>query len=449
MTEMKKILVIGSGAREHAMVCALSRSSHTVAVYCFSSSVNPGIRDLVHGYEVGDILDVDGVVTFATVHAIDMVVVGPEAPLEKGIADALELAGVVTIGPKRRLAQLETSKGFTRQLLEAYQIPGNPMFQRFSSLEGVEALLRTWDQNYVIKSDGLMGGKGVKVYGDHLFTLEESLFYCQELLRNGYDFVIEEKVVGQEFSLISFCDGGHLVHTPIIQDHKRAFDNDQGPNTGGMGTYTDAHHLLPFISAEDVRQAQAINEQVIGALYHKYGHPYKGFLYGGFMATAQGVKLIEYNVRLGDPEAMNLLTLLETDFVDVLQAIVEGTLTHVDVRFAHQATVCKYLVPKGYPDNPLKAEEVHIGEVSKGVPVFLGAVDIKNDVMIATGSRTLAVVGMAPTIGEAERIAQAEIEKIPGNFTYRQDIGTMQLINVRIDHMNSLRGENTYKKLEG
>ena len=445
----KNILIIGSGAREHALVATLARSKRDIALYCFAPSVNPAIEKLVCDYGKGDILDVPSVVNYAKKHHITMVVVGPEAPLEKGIADALWDNGIATIGPKQDLAQLETSKGFTRQLLTDYNIDGNPFYQHFASMDGVEDTLKNWQDKHVIKADGLMGGKGVKVCGDHLFSLDDSMQYCRELIDGGGQFVVEEKIVGQEFSLISFCDGKTLIHMPAVQDHKRAFEGDTGPNTGGMGTYSDANHSLPFISDSDIKQAQAINEKVARAVGQKYNDAYKGILYGGFMATAEGVKLIEYNARFGDPEAMNLLTLLQTDFVDIFDAMVNGTLDTLQVDFAKKATVCKYVVPDGYPDSPRKGDVVDMGGLSPDVPVFLGAVDVQNGALIATGSRTLAVVGIAHSITDAEKIAQAEVDKIKGAFFHRKDIGTADLINVRIDHMNDLRGAGTYAPLKG
>ena len=445
----KNILVIGSGAREHALVETLAKSKEEIALYCFSSSVNPAIKKLVCDYGIGDILDVGSVLKYAKNNQITTVVVGPEAPLEKGIADALWDNGIPTIGPKKDLAQLETSKGFTRQLLTDYKIDGNPFYQKFDSMDGVEEVLQHWQDKHVIKADGLMGGKGVKVCGDHLFTLDDSMQYCKELIDGGGQFVIEEKIVGQEFSLISFCDGTNLIHMPAVQDHKRAFDGDTGPNTGGMGTYSDVGHSLPFISDDDIKQAQLMNEQVAHAVGQKYNDAYKGILYGGFMATATGVKLIEYNARFGDPEAMNLLTLLQTDLVTIFDAMIGGTLNTVNVNFANKATVCKYVVPNGYPDSPRKGDAVDMDGLSPDVPVFLGAVDMQDGNLIATGSRTLAIVGVADSIVDAEKIAQGEVEKITGAFFHRKDIGTADLINVRIDHMNELRGAGTYAPLKG
>jgi phosphoribosylamine--glycine ligase len=325
-------------------------------------------------------------------------------------------------------------------LLAKYKIPGNPFYQRFNSLEGVEEMLARYAGRHVIKDDGLAGGKGVKVCGDHLQSLEDSLAFCRELVEQGHPFVIEDKLEGEEFSLLSFCDGATLRHMPAVQDHKRAYEGDLGPNTGGMGTYTDADHGLPFLLQGDVDAAESMNEQVAAALAAECGAPYQGILYGGFMATAEGVRLIEYNARFGDPECLNLLTLLETDFVAVCRAIADRTLDALPVNFASKASVCKYIVPEGYPDAPRSGDAVEIpAELPQGVALFLGAVDEREGQLIATGSRTAAVVATAPTISQAEALCEQVIRKIPGRFFHRTDIGTAELIARRVEHMHSLR----------
>jgi phosphoribosylamine--glycine ligase len=325
-------------------------------------------------------------------------------------------------------------------LLEQNGIEGNPFFRRFETMDGVEEVLVRWAGRHVIKDDGLAAGKGVKVCGDHLLTFEDSIAFCRELIGVGHRFVIEEKIEGEEFSLMSFCDGVTLRHMPAVQDHKRAFDCDRGPNTGGMGTYSDADHQLPFLSDADIVAAWSINERVAKALAEQCGGPYKGVLYGGFMATADGVKLIEYNARFGDPECLNLLTLLETDFVAICRGIVDGTLAQVDVRFAGEASVCKYVVPEGYPDAPRRGDVVVLPEVMpEGVELFLSAVDVKDGDLVATGSRTVAVVATGARIGEAEALCERVVREIPGPFFHRADIGTATAIERRVEHMKAVR----------
>jgi len=434
-----RILIIGSGAREHAITRACKRSPQNPELFCLGSSVNPGIKKLCTGYSIGKIADPNAVLEYAHANNIELIFVGPEAPLATGVADILWRNNIPCVGPKQKLAQLETSKGFTRDLQVEYKIPGAPKFKRLTDLDDAENFLHELGEgNYVIKADGLMGGKGVKVAGDHLHSFDEALAYCQELASVGSPFVIEEKLIGQEFSLMSFCDGVHLAHTPAVQDHKRAFEGDLGPNTGGMGSYSDTNHSLPFLSGDDIAAAQTINEATAKALYTKCGEAYKGVLYGGFMITKNGVKLIEYNARLADPESMNILAILESDFVTLCQAIVDGNLTQDHAQFAHQATVCKYAVPEGYPDNPVKNQKIDISEVKNQEQLYLASVDERADGLYEIGSRTAAIVGIADTIYEAEKIAEEEISKIKGPLFHRKDIGTKELIEKRVEMMKNL-----------
>ncbi len=434
-----KILVVGSGAREHAIVRALDRSPQDKEIFCLASNMNPGIAELCDEILIGNFNDPEFVVSYAKETDATLAIVGPENPLAAGVADALWGAGVKTVGPKKDLAQLETSKAFTRNLLKEYDIPGGPKYQTFDTLDGVTDFLNELGENYVVKYDGLAGGKGVKVAGDHLHSHDEALAYCQELVDSDGEFVIEEKFVGEEFSLMSFCDGDNLKHMPAVQDHKRAYEGDTGPNTGGMGTYSDANHSLPFLTDNDISQALEINIQTAGAIKDKFGVGYKGILYGGFMATARGVKLIEYNARFGDPEAMNVLSLLESDFIDICIGVADGTLNQVDVQFANKATVCKYAVPEGYPDNPVKGEPIDVSKVKNLDGLFYASVDFKSTSLVEAGSRTIAIVGIADTLSDAEALAEKEVSSISGPLFHRTDIGTDEIVQKRVDHMNSLR----------
>ena len=433
------ILVIGSGAREHAIVRALDRSTQEKAISCLASNMNPGIAELCDDLTVNNINDPEFVVSYANETNTTLAIVGPENPLAAGVADALWGAGVKTVGPKKDLAQLETSKAFTRNLLKEYDIPGGPKYQTFDTLDGVTDFLNELGENYVVKYDGLAGGKGVKVAGDHLHSHDEALAYCQELVDSDGEFVIEEKFVGEEFSLMSFCDGDNLKHMPAVQDHKRAYEGDTGPNTGGMGTYSDANHSLPFLTDNDISQALEINIQTARAIKDKFGVGYKGILYGGFMATASGVKLIEYNARFGDPEAMNVLSLLKSDFIDICVGVADGTLNQVDVQFANKATVCKYAVPEGYPDSPVKGEPIDVSKVKNLDGLFYASVDFKSTSLVEAGSRTIAIVGIADTLSDAEALAEKEVSSISGPLFHRTDIGTDEIVQKRVDHMNSLR----------
>ena len=436
---MLNILVIGSGAREHAIVRSLSRSSKKKEIYCLATNYNPGIAEVCKDMAVADINDSDTVKIYAKKKKIDFAIIGPENPLANGVADALFDIGGESVGPKKDLAQIETSKSFTRNLLTEYKIPGCPKFKTFSSMEGVEEFLGELGDYYVVKYDGLAGGKGVKVAGDHLHSHDEAISYCKELIDNGGSFVIEKKLIGEEFSLMSFCDGSNLSHMPAVQDHKRAYEGDTGPNTGGMGTYSDSDHSLPFLEKCHILAAQKINQMTADALRNKFNEGYKGILYGGFIATKDGVKVIEYNARFGDPEAMNVLSILETDLIDICSAIINEELNTIDIRFNNSATVCKYAVPEGYPDDPIKNKEIDVAGVTDTEKLFYASVELKNDKLFEMGSRTVAVVGAGDTIWEAEEIAEKEISKIKGPLFHRKDIGTTELIQKKINNMHSLK----------
>lgn len=433
------ILIVGSGAREHAIARSIKKSKTPNKLFCFASNRNPGIEAISNTLEIGEIDKPLAVSNFALKHSIDLAIIGPEAPLANGVVDSLQAINIQCVGPAKDLAQIETSKSFTRDLMQKYNIPGCPEYQTFNNLTNVPKFLNTLDENYVVKFDGLMGGKGVKVSGEHLHSHAKAIEYCEQIIANSGKFVIEEKLIGEEFSLMSFCDGEHLIHMPPVQDHKRAYENDTGPNTGGMGSYNAANQSLPFLTNNDINSAKAINIATAQALKKEFGIGYKGILYGGFMVTNDGIKVIEYNARFGDPEAMNVLSLLESDFVEICLGIANTTLNECDVTFSNKATVCKYAVPEGYPDSPIKGERIDISKVENPDQLYLASVDLENNTLIESGSRTVAVVGIADTLQEAEAIAESEIKRIEGPLFHRTDIGTAELVQKRIKHMNVLK----------
>jgi phosphoribosylamine---glycine ligase len=384
----------------------------------------------------------------------DFVVVSPEAPLALGVVDHLwSRHQIPSVGPTQRLARLESSKAFTRTLLATYGIPGNPRYRVFTSADAIDTTIKAYAEElgaFVVKPDGLTGGKGVKVWGDHLHSIAEALDYCRELLSvPEARVVIEEKLDGEEFSLQSFCDGTHVVHMPLVQDHKRAYDGDTGPNTGGMGSYSCADLSLPFVSADVLAAARDINARIPDALFRETGERYKGVLFGGFMATKHGVRLLEYNARFGDPESLNVLSILETDFADICEAIIHGTLDTLPVRFRSAATVCKYIVPQGYPNKPVSGDQARVDlsnvpQESANLRIYHAAVEPasananSNDVVM-TGSRAIAFVGIADTLPEAEAITERACDAVQGKVFHRKDIGTAALVQKRIDHMHALR----------
>jgi len=287
--------------------------------------------------------------------------------------------------------------------------------------------------DFVVKPDGLTGGKGVKVFGEHLKSIEEALEYSKEVLSKHDSVIVEERLEGEEFSLQCISDGKHLEATVPVQDHKRAYEDDQGPNTGGMGSYSMEDHLLPFLKKRDVEEAEKITKKVMESLYKETGEYYIGVLYGGFILTKKGVKLLEYNARFGDPEVMNILPILKNNFADVCLDAINQELSGIE--FEKKATVCKYVVPKGYPVNPVPGK-IEIPETD--AKVYYASVDLREDGLYMTRSRAAAFVGIADNIEGAEKIAQKAVEKVKGNVFYRKDIGTKRLLRKRVEHIKSL-----------
>jgi phosphoribosylamine--glycine ligase len=372
---------------------------------------------------------------------VDFVIVGPEEPLADGIVDRFAELGIPCVGPTKTLARLESSKAFTRELVAKHGIPGNPKYRVFNSTAGLAEYLAALG-DYVVKPDGLTGGKGVKLSGAHLASIQDALAYCDELFGAGHPrVVIEEKLEGEEFSLQSFCDGTHIADMVLVQDHKRAGENDTGPNTGGMGSYSCADGSLPFLLPHHVKEASQINAAVARALFKETGQKYKGILYGGFMVGPKGIRLLEYNARFGDPETMNILSILENDLVDICEAIIEEKLHQLPITFQKSATVCKYVVPEGYPDNPKKGARLDLSGVPKesaNFRIYKSAVEERNGELVMTGSRALACVGIGDSLPEAEALAERGASSIKGPVFHRKDIGTSALIQKRIDHMEKL-----------
>ncbi len=433
-----KVLVVGTGAREHAIADCLKDDCE---LYCYMSKVNPGMSKISE-FKQGDEGEVEKVAEYAKENNIDIAFIGPEAPLEKGIVDELEKNGIKCVGPSKSAARIETDKSFMRKLFEDYDIEGSLIYKVFNNYEDLSAFLDDFEEDVVVKPVGLTGGKGVKIVGDHLKDNDEAKEYSKEVIDNAMggfaQVIIEERVIGEEFTIQAFSDGKHLAPMPAAQDHPHAFEGDTGAITGGMGSYSDSNGLLPFLKQEDYDKAVEIMENTIEAIA-KEAEPYKGILYGQFMLTADGPRLIEYNARFGDPEAMNVLPLLETPLIEICKSIVDETLD--DVEFKKQSSVCKYIVPDGYPETEHAGEIIEVDEKSIeeiGAKVFYAAVSLEDDGIHLSGSRALGVVANAETINEAEKIAEKACEYIKGNVYHRRDVGTEELVQKRVEHMEEI-----------
>lgn len=439
-------LTVGGGGREHAAVEALHRAGAEICAVM--KNANPGIIARAKEYLLVPETDVEAVCKFAAKVGAQYAFIGPEAPLEAGLVDALERQGVACAAPTAKAARIESSKTFMRELVDKYGIEGNLAFASFDNKESAVHYLETVAHEIVVKPVGLTGGKGVKVQGEHIHTIEDAAEYVGEIfsanIGGGAGVIIEEKAVGEEFTLMVFCDGRKISPMPLVQDHKRAFEGDVGPNTGGMGSYSDADHMLPFVEKDDVKQALRILRDIVDAMA-KEGCPYRGPMYGQFMLTVDGPKIIEINARFGDPEAMNVLPLLESDFADVCMRMATGNLES-DIEFSKKATVCKYVVPEGYGTAPVPGAEISVdvdGVKAAGAEVFFANVDKVDGKLVTGTSRSVGVVGIADTLEEAEKNCEKALKHVVCDRCFvRHDIGKKELIQRRIDHMERLRASH-------
>jgi phosphoribosylamine--glycine ligase len=427
-----KILVVGGGGREHAIAAALARNNET-EIFSVMGNRNPGISCLARDVKLCRETDISRIVSYAQKNGVEYAFIGPEAPLEAGIVDQLESVGISCVGPTRAAARLETDKAFCRDMMELHRIDGCPKYRVFNNPEEAISFISDHDEDLAIKPIGLTGGKGVRILGEQV-DRAGAIAYVKSL---SGGVVLEERLIGEEFTLQAFVDGTHLIPMPLVQDHKRAFDGDLGPNTGGMGSYSMPDHMLPFVSETDYQRALAIMQASVAAM-ERTGHPYKGILYGQFMNTASGPKVIEFNARFGDPEAMNVLSLLSSDLFEIVEKITTGSLSAADVCFEHAATVCKYIVPTGYPDSPAKGDPITIG-TQTGALLYYANVEEREGKFSTLSSRTLAFVGIGSTLEEAEQHAELSASAVKGRVRYRRDIGTRALLDRRIAHMKELR----------
>src|SRR6202163_2931735 len=414
------ILLLGSGGREHALAWKMAASPLADRLYCAPG--NAGIAREAECVAL-DIADHGAVIAFCRQHGIDLVVVGPEAPLTAGIVDDLEAAGIKAFGPTKAAARLEGSKGFTKDLCKANNIP-TAAYERFTAAAPAKAYVRRQGVPIVVKADGLAAGKGVVV----ATSMAEAEAAIDTLLGGslgsaGAEVVIEEFLAGEEVSFFALCDGESAIPLASAQDHKRAFDGDRGPNTGGMGAYSPAPALTPELTA------RAMDEIVLPTVraMKARGTPFRGVLFAGLMLTPVGPKLIEYNVRFGDPECQVLMLRLMSDLVPALLACCDGMLKNFDLRWYPDAALTVVMAAKGYPDRYAKGsviEGLEAAAAVEGVQIFHAGTMAAGGRILANGGRVVHGSALGKTVGEAQMRAYQAIERIRWADGFcRRDIG--------------------------
>lgn len=419
-----KVLLVGSGGREHALAWKLKNSQRCETLYCAPG--NPGIADVAECVDIG-VEDIPALVNFAVEKSIELVVAGPENPLVLGLADRLKEVGIRTFGPSQKAAQLEGSKGFTKDLCKKYNIP-TAAYERFTDVEPAYAFIRKTGVPIVIKADGLAAGKGVIIAQ----TIEEAEEAVRDMLSGnsfgnaGSSIVIEEFMDGEELSFFALTDGTTILPFASAQDHKRVGDGDVGPNTGGMGAYTPAHMMTPDLQ-------QKIMERIILPTVkgmEQDGCPYSGVLYAGIMVVKGEPMLIEYNARFGDPECQPIMMRFENDLLDVLDACARGALKEFDgkLKFSDQTALAVVMAAKGYPAAYAKGKAIRgIENANKidGVKVFhAGTTKNAAGELVSSGGRVLGVTAFAPTFEEARKRAYEAVDLIEWEDGFcRRDIG--------------------------
>ena len=416
-----KILVVGGGGREHAIIWKLKQSPRVEKIYCAPG--NGGISQDAECVNIGP-MEFDRLVAFAKEQKIDLTVVGMDDPLVGGIVDVFEQNGLRVFGPRKNAAIIEGSKAFSKELMKKYDIP-TAGYETFDDFETAKAYVLTQEPPIVLKADGLALGKGVLICQSQEEAVEglKEMMIDQKFGKSGTKVVIEEFLTGPEVSVVSFCDGKTVCPMVSAQDHKRAYDNDQGLNTGGMGTFSPSRIYTPEIAETCMKE---IFRPTVDAMA-KEGRPFQGVLYFGLMLTPKGMKVIEYNCRFGDPEAQVVLPRLKTDLVDIMEACIDQTLDQMDIQWEDNAAVCVVEASGGYPEHYEKGYEITgLDQASQmeNLMVFHAGTKQENGKFYTNGGRVLGITGTGKTLEEAikrayEGVAVVDFEK----KHFRHDIG--------------------------
>ena len=414
-----KVLVVGSGGREHAIVWALAKSPRVTELYCAPG--NAGIAQQATCVPVSA-TDVDGMVAWAKKNKMDLVMVAPDDPLALGMVDAMEAAGIRAFGPRKNAAVIEASKAFSKELMRKYHIP-TAKYATFTDMDEAIAYIHAEGAPIVVKADGLALGKGVTVAAteDEAVDAVRAMMADQKFGASGSTVVIEECMTGPEVTVLCFADGEHISPMPSSQDHKRAFDGNKGPNTGGMGAISPTPYYTPEIAERCVKE---IFEPTMAALKAE-GRPFHGVIYFGLMLTPDGPKVVEYNARFGDPECQALLMRLDTDLLDILDACIDGTLDKLDIQWSEKPSCCLVLASGGYPTAYEKGKVITgLNDVPADTFVFHAGTAKKDGQIVTNGGRVLGVTALGDTLDDAIHNAYAAAKPIHfDQMHFRTDIG--------------------------
>ncbi len=439
----EKVLVVGSWAKEQITIENIKRDSR-IKVYAYMDTKNPGIISIADGFRIGNLKDIENIKDHCKKEKIDLVLITTASPLQAGLVDLLEEEGIRSFGPRQCFARLESDKAFARKLVREIAPEVIPVYKVFKEPEQAIDYAEELNWQVAVKPIGLTDGLGVKVFGNQLKTANEVKDYIQlvhkDQISGHSQIIIEERLQGEEFTIQAFICEDRLIPTPAVQDFKKLLPGDRGPNTASMGSYSTTGHLLPFMQEEDYQKAVQVMKKTMIALQKETGYSVSGFLYGQFMLTPQGIKLIEYNFRPGDPEWMNTIRVLKNNIVDIIKDLLNGE--EPELQFTPHATLCRYIVP---PDYPRLSDQVLNVQIDKSVLeknrtsiYYSCGLDDRSQLRVGD-ERGIALLTDAPSIRQSNQQIEKATTGIRGNFYYRPDIGKQHVIKRKIQKIQAWR----------
>jgi phosphoribosylamine--glycine ligase len=428
----KNVLIVGSWAKEQITIENI-RQDPSLSVFSYMDTKNPGIMSLATDYKIGELHNITKIVNYAKKQNIDLVLITTAEPLSLGLVDELEKENIPTFGPTKKAAGLESDKAFTRQLMKQYKIKALPHFQVSDNPKKAIKFAEKLKWKVAIKPIGLTEGLGVKVFGDQLKNKSEITEYIHtvfdEKIGDDSRILIEEKLMGKEFTIQCFVKNNNILSTPAVKDFKKLLPGNKGPNTASMGSYTDKGFLLPYMTYDHYLRAIKIMLQTLHAFTAETGVKCNGFLYGQFMITNKGLKLIEYNYRPGDPEWINTVSVMQDNILRIIRNLDNGQQNPIN--FEKKATVCKYIVPKGYPTTLNEVLDAQFDEKKineRGVNIYYSSGLDETGRLNVGCERGIAFVAKADSINKSNNLVEKAISMVSGDFHYRQDIGTTDTI---------------------